>query len=90
VPDHSTVLDSSIVNEGGTNYLAVTFKRRHKALDLAYTVEASSDLSSWAPISTQVGAVQDLGNGIEQVTIRDTEPHTPGSQRWIRVRAVKQ
>lgn len=88
-PDNNNVLNVSIVNDGGTNYLAVTFKRRHKALDLTYTVEATSDLSNWFPIATQIGAVQDLGNGIERITIRDSQPHTPGDQRWIRVRAVK-
>lgn len=89
-PDHDTVLNSSIVNDGGTNYLAVTFKRRHNALDLTYHVEATSDFNAWSPISTQVGPVQDLGNGIERITIRDTQPQIPGEQRWIRVRAVKQ
>jgi hypothetical protein len=77
------------VNDGGTDYLAVTFKRRHKALDLTYAVEATSDLTNWVPIATQVGAVQDQGNGVEQVTIRDSQPYAPGNQRWIRVRAVK-
>lgn len=90
IPDNGSVLNASIVNEGGTNYLAVTFKRRHKALDLTYIVEVTSDFSLWVPIATQVGAVQDLGGGVEQVTIRDSQPHAPNDPRWIRVRAVKQ
>jgi dihydroorotate dehydrogenase len=89
VPDHDSVINASVVNDAGTDYLAVTFKRRHKALDLTYIVEATSDFSSWAAVSTQVGSVQDLGNGVEQITIRDSAPYAPGQQRWMRVRAVK-
>jgi hypothetical protein len=89
VPDHNNVLNATIVNDGGTNYLAVTFKRRHKALDLTYIVEATSDLGNWTTVATQIGVVQDLGNGIEQVTVRDSLPFTPGEKRWMRVRALK-
>ena len=88
-PDNGNLVNPSIVNDGGTNYLAVSFKRRHKALDLTYVVEATSDLSGWAPIATVVGAVQDLGNGIEQITVRDDQPYNPGDKRWIRMRALK-
>jgi hypothetical protein len=77
------------VNDGGTNYLAITFKRRHKALDLTYFVEATSDLNNWTPATTLIGTVQDLGNGVEQVTIRDTQPFESGDKRWMRVRAAK-
>jgi len=89
VPDHNTVPNATVVNDAGTAYLAVTFKRRHKALDLTYIVEATSDLTSWVEVTSQVGAVQDLGNGIEQITIRDSQPYAPGAQRWMRVRALK-
>ena len=88
-PDHNAVLTASVLNDGGTDYLAVTFKRRHKALDLTYIVEATSDFSTWVPVSTQVGSVQDLGNGMEQVTIRDSEPYLESAPRWMRVRAAK-
>jgi hypothetical protein len=30
VPDHNTVPNATVVNDAGTDYLAVTFKRRHK------------------------------------------------------------
>jgi Lamin Tail Domain len=88
-PDHNTILSASVVSDAGTDYLAVTFRRRHKALDLTYNVEASNDLVNWTPVSTQIGAVQDLGNGIEQITVRDTQPYLSTNERWIRVRAVK-
>jgi hypothetical protein len=89
IHDNSALTTASLVNDGGNNYLAVTFKRRHKALDVTYTVETTDTLGgTWAPVSTQVGGVSDLGNGIEQVTIRDSiaQGLTP---RYIRVRAVK-
>jgi hypothetical protein len=89
VPDNNTVFSASVVNDGGTNYLAITFKRRHKALDLTYFVEATSDLNNWTPATTLIGTVQDLGNGVEQVTIRDTQPFESGDKRWMRVRAAK-
>jgi hypothetical protein len=81
----------SIVNDGGSNYLAITFKRRHKALDVTYTVETSSDPTnnSWAPVNIQVGATTDLGNSVDQVTYRDNVPQTGATKRYIRVRAVK-
>ncbi|MEK0448137.1 MAG: hypothetical protein RL088_405 [Verrucomicrobiota bacterium] len=89
VHDNSALTTASIVNDGGLNYLAVTFKRRHKALDVTYTVETTDTLGGvWTPAGTQVGSISDLGNGIEQVTIRDSVPQG-STPRYIRVRAVK-
>jgi hypothetical protein len=87
--DHSALATPAIVTDSGSPYLAVTFKRRHKALDVVYTVETTDNLSgTWTPTTFQIGAALDLGNGIEQVTYRDTivQGTTP---RFIRVRAVK-
>jgi hypothetical protein len=80
-----------IVDVGGTNYLAVRFNRRHKALDVTYTVDASGDVAggSWTPVDLQVGTATDLGNGVEQVVYRDSVPHSGNAQRFLRVRAVK-
>ena len=74
---------------GPDNYLTVTFTRRHQPLDLAYTIETTDTLGgTWIPTTEQVGTTTDLGNGIEQVTFRDTVPQSAAA-RYIRVRAVK-
>ena len=88
--DNTALSTASIVNDAGSDYLAITFRRRHNALDLTYTIETTGNLVSgpWLPTTTQVGATADLGGGIEQVTFRDTIPQSAG-QRFIRVRAVK-
>src|SRR4029434_5887855 len=47
VEDNSALSTASIVNVGGTEYAAITFTRRHKTVDLTWTVEVSSDLNTW-------------------------------------------
>jgi hypothetical protein len=88
VMDNATRPTSSIVNVGGVNYLAVTFNRRHHAVDTTYAVEASDDLTSWMSINIPVGSPTDLGSGLEQVTYRDSQAvgQTP---RYLRVRATR-
>jgi hypothetical protein len=88
VADASGLATASIVNDGGTHYGAITFKRRHKPLDLTYTVEVTSDFATWTPVDFPIGAPVDLGNGIERVTYRDSQP-AGASKRFLRVRAVK-
>jgi len=81
----------TMVNIGGTDYLALQFERRKAALDLTYTVEATSDIldaSAWTAITTLVGTPQDLGNGLERVIYRDTQPEG-STPRFFRVRAAK-
>ncbi len=87
--DNSALSTASIVSDGGNNYLAVTFNRRHNALDLTYTIESADNLAGpWLSASQQFGTATVLAGGIEQVTFRDTveQGATP---RFIRVRAVK-
>ena len=79
---------SSIVNVSGTDYLAMTYDRRHHTLDTTYTVEASGDLITWGPVDLPVGSVTDLGNGMERVTYRDSQPLGSG-QRFLRARATR-
>ena len=74
---------------GADKFLTITFTRRHKALDVTYTIESTDNLSgSWTPTTEQIGTASDLGNGIEQVTFRDTIPQG-ATLRFIRVRAGK-
>ncbi len=87
--DGTGVATPSIVSDGGTDYLAITFTRRHKALDLTYTVEVSADLTIWSAVTTQIGTTLDLGNGVERVTIRDNAPFNAEPGRFLRVRVLK-
>ena len=79
---------AKIVNEHGTDYPAITFDRRQSAVDTNYTVEVASDLGIWTPVNFPLGASVDLGNGMERVTYRDSQPLN-GVQRCLRVRASR-
>jgi hypothetical protein len=79
---------ASLVNISGTDYLAITFNRRHNAIDTAYVVEYSGSLDGWTPVNLPVGTPTDLGNGLERVTYRDLAPFDQGP-RYLRVRAVR-
>ncbi len=89
--DGHSVPGSVVVNDAGTNYGAVTFTRRKKALDVTYAVEISGDLANvagWSAVNLPVGAALDLGNGLERVTYRDSVPMGAGG-RFFRVKATK-
>lgn len=75
----------SIIDVGGTNYYALTFRRQKNALDLTYLVEMSSTLTSWITASTIVGTPVDNGDGTETVTIRDTLPSSNYHERFGRI-----
>ena len=85
VPDAGAFLGIGRVTIGQDTYATVTFRRRHKALDLAYDVQFSSDLASWSTTTEQTGAITYLGDGMEEVTFRDTAPVTQ-TRRYARVR----
>jgi hypothetical protein len=76
--------------DGGSEYLTVTFRRPHQALDLTYSVEACDDLTvgNWQPVGVLVAPAVDLGNNVEEVTYRDNVPHTT-TPRFMRVRCQK-
>ncbi len=76
----------SLVDEGGEQYLALTFRRQRHAADLSYRVGATGDLADWGAEATiVVGAPQDNGDGTETVTIRDHAPLSAGSRRALRL-----
>lgn len=70
----------------GVDYQVMTFRRQQSAIDLIYVVEAGDDLIGWAAQTNLVGLVTDLGDGIESVTIRDVEPISGKSRRFMRLR----
>ena len=79
---------SSVVSVEGTDYLAITFDRRHHTLDTTFTIQASGDLTNWAPVDFPVGTATALGDGMERVTYRDSEPLSIG-RRFLRVQATR-
>ena len=76
----------TIVDDAGTSYLALTFQRFQKALDLTYHLEVSPDLLTWTESPTLIDLIIDNGDGTETVTIRDSVPIGPlNAQRFIRL-----
>jgi hypothetical protein len=76
----------TIVDDAGTSYLALTFQRFQKALDLTYHLEISPDLLTWTESPTLIDLIIDNGDGTETVTIRDSVPIGPlNAQRFIRL-----
>jgi hypothetical protein len=72
------------VSTAGQTYLTLSFNRRAEAPGLTYTVEASTDLATWAPVP---GLTYTAGTPA-RVTAQDTVPiGTPGiARRFLRVR----
>ena len=86
--DNSALATASTIDIAGTRYATITFTRRHKGVDLTWSIEASSDLRTWEPIDLPIGSAQNMGNGLERVTYRDSQPVSAG-KRFLRVRVVK-
>ena len=87
VGDNFALSTAGTTTVGIDRFLTITFTRRHKALDVTYTIESTDNLSgAWTPTTEQVGTATDLGNGNEQVTFRDSVPQGT-THRFIRVRA---
>ena len=76
---------AAIVNDGGTDYFGMTFRRQKNALDLTYLVEVSPDLLTWTAATTLVGAPVDNGDGTENVTIRNSVPVSGQSRSFVRL-----
>ena len=87
-PEGDALVTADSVTIGPDSFATVTFRRRHKALDLTYDIQFSSDLSAWDSTTEQVGTTTDLGNGMEQVTFRDTTP-MGATRRFTRVTATE-
>lgn len=78
----------AVVNDTGADYLSITFRRRTKAIDLTYLIEASSDLVTWEEVTTVVGAPVDNDDGTESVTVRDSVNFVGSTRRFLRLRVV--
>jgi hypothetical protein len=94
----------SIVNNSGTNYLALTFQRATNATDCTFTVLVTTNLvgplSQWQTGSSYSGAninsntanttevSRVLTNNVEMITVRDNVPMTAAPQRFMTVRVT--
>ena len=87
IPDASALTQAAVVNVSGTDYPAVTFTRRHLAVDVTWSVQESGNLTSWVP-SCVLAGTSVLGNGLEQVTYRSATA-ADGTARFFRVVATK-
>ncbi|MEY2484503.1 MAG: hypothetical protein QOH39_151 [Verrucomicrobiota bacterium] len=81
------------------NYLSMTFTRSSVATDLTYTVQASSDLTTWVDLASSVGGGTTTGTGFVRETgsapnfvveVKDSVAidGTPGVERFIRLKVT--
>ncbi len=85
-PQGDAIVGTGSITIGPDTYATVTFRRRHKALDLDYDVQFSSDLAVWAFTTEQTGTATAVGSGMEEVTFRDSVPAS-GTRRYVRATA---
>ncbi len=80
----------SIASVAGTNYLALTFRRRTGASAVSIIVEATSDLITgpWLPDPVQFGVAVDNADGTETVTFRDIIPLGTVPLRLMRLKVT--
>jgi len=78
------------VTEDNDDFPGVRIRRPENATDLAYQLESSTDLENWHPASATVVVEASLGDGTEQVVLRDNLPDAAGiSRRFLRVCATQ-
>lgn len=72
-------------------YFQITFIRRKTdaATDLTYTVERSTDLSTWTSTNVSLVSAEDIGDGLEEVTYKSdqkfNEANSPKNQ-YLRIK----
>lgn len=76
----------SIVNDGGSDYLAFTYTRPEPApAGISYLVESSGDLATWSAAGiTEIGDT--LGGGFRTLTLRDGVNLNTNPKRFLRLR----
>ena len=78
----------SVVNIGGTNYLALTFTRLTCRNHLTYTVQTATDLQVWNDTNTTEISSTDNGDGTETVTVRSNTPYPSLAKEFIRLQVT--
>ena len=82
--------NTQAVNVGGvvSDYLTLTFTRAIGRDDASYSVEASTNLGSWAS-AIIVGSPIFNGNGTETLTYRHPNPKAGDARQFLRLRITK-
>lgn len=77
----------SVIQDAGSRYIALQFTRPIGLTDIAYAVEASSDLQTWSRAPADVNLVSTIaaGPGGETVTYRSALSSNPGARRFLRL-----
>jgi hypothetical protein len=91
IPNHGSVSTGGLVKIDTAGFLSITYQRSLSAADVAFKVQESSDLQSWADVPNPV-LVNETTNEEKQtkrVTERLPDPVTPGSRKFLRVRMVR-
>jgi uncharacterized delta-60 repeat protein len=73
------------VQVNGEAFPALTYSRNRNATDVRWTVEVSSDLTTWLPRTTTVSITRQ--GEIDLVTVRDTMPISATQPRFMRLKA---
>ena len=79
----------SVVEAGGTNYPALSYRVRQDATEVTYQVEVSGDLVQWqvgAGVTTGFGTPQDNGDGTVTLTVRTLAPLASQPGQYLRLR----
>lgn len=68
-------------------YLTISYRRPEDRTDLLYRVEVSSDLDGWTELDQELLTIriEPGDDGIDVVTVRDTEPVDSSNRRFLRV-----
>ncbi|GAA5481256.1 lamin tail domain-containing protein [Haloferula sargassicola] len=88
VSDASGTVVGSVVSDGGEDYLALGFRQRNGSENLAYSVERSEDLGSWAPAGGIEISRSDLGDGFDAVVVRSGVA-LAGGPEFLRLKVVE-
>ena len=85
---------TSHASVSGTNYLALNFVRNPNAHDLTYTVEGSSDMSTWSELSVYRNGAWSASDSVTEtgdsssvsVQVRDSAPVGSANCRFLRLK----
>ena len=79
-----------MIEEGGEQYLALTFTRDTAIADVQLAGQASGDLAGWSDAEVVEVSRTDHGNGTETVVLRDTIPvgDSGETERFLRLAAI--
>ncbi len=86
--DVSALPPATKLSVSGTNYLAYTYTIPPGVTDVAYSVEASIDLTTWSTAGLQMSTVNNA-DGTQTVTVTDSTPMNQTTRKFMRLRVTK-